>query len=182
VRFFLKKRNWLGVVTEYLQREELDRILSSITNTRDRLLVRVLYETGCSLHEISELKTTNVYSDGTIQFTDRRAQISVDLAHELIKQADHYIFHTRQTPTISPKRIQQILKPHIAAVHKGKVTPHILRYTHIIHAYKQGLQLSAISAQTGLTPVRVAQIIADVPSTKSYSAFFTHKQTKVVRS
>jgi site-specific recombinase XerD len=159
-------------VTEYLQKEELDKLIHSITNPRDRLLVRLLYESGCSVSEISELKTSAVHPDGTIHFIDRTAFISTELAQELLKQADQYIFHTRQTPTITPKRIQQILKPYIASIHKGKTTPHILRYTHIVHAYKQGLQLQVISEQTGLTPIRLAQILGDMPSQKGYGAFF----------
>jgi site-specific recombinase XerD len=163
-------------VIEYLAPEELDRLLSSIDNQRDRLIVRLLYESGCSISEISELRTTAVHSDGAIHFADRTAQISGELAQELLKQASTHIFHTRQTQTITPKRIQQILKPYIAAVHKGKTTPHILRYTHIIHAYKQGLQLQAISRQTGLTAVRVAQIVAEVPTSKGYSALFARRK------
>jgi integrase len=159
-------------VIEFLQREELEQLLNSIDNPRDRLLVRLLYESGCSLHEISELKANAVQADGTIHFSDRKAVISAELARELLQQASTYIFHTRQTATITPKRVQQILKPYIAAIHKGKTTPHILRYTHIVHAYKQGLQLGAISQQTGLTPVRVAQIVAEVPQAQGYGAFF----------
>lgn len=160
---------------EHLALEELDRLLTSITNQRDKLIVRLLYESGCSISEISELRASAVHSDGTVQFANRKAHISSELAQELLKQADSYVFHTRQTPTITPKRIQQILKPYIAAVHRGKTTPHILRYTHIIHAYKQGLQLQAISRQTGLTAVRVAQIVAEVPASKSYNLLFRRK-------
>ena len=139
--FFYKKEKLIAVATEYLQKEDIDKLLSSITNERDKLLVRILYESGCTLSEITELKTNALHTDGTIQFSDRRANISPELAQELIKQAATHIFHTRQTPTITAKRIQQILKPYIANVHKGKTTPHILRYSHVIHAYKAGIPL-----------------------------------------
>ena len=159
-------------MTEYLQNDELEKLFASITNLRDRLLARFLYESGCTVSEASELKTTGIHSDGAVQFPDRKAVISSELAQELLKQAGSHVFHTRQTESITPKRIQQILKPYIAAVHKGKVTPHILRYTHIINAYKHGVQLHAISQQTGLTPVRLGQILADVPVQKGYGLFF----------
>jgi integrase len=162
--------------TEYLTREELEQLLHSITAPRDRLLVRLLYESGCSISELSDLKTSAVAHDGTVHFSDRTATISPELAGELLKQADTYIFHTRQTPNITPKRIQQILKPYIAGVHKGKVTPHILRYTHIIHAYTHGLPLAAIAEQTGLTCIRLGQIVASLPVQKGYSAFFAGKK------
>ena len=163
-------------MTEYLSREELEQLLHSIQSPRDKLLVRFLYESGCSISELSELKTSTLHADGTLLIGSRKAVISAELAHELLKQADTYVFHTRQTPTITPKRIQQILKPYIAAVHKGKVTPHVLRYTHIVHAYTQGVPLAAISEQTGLTCVRLGQIVAELPVQRGYGTFFSGKK------
>jgi integrase len=165
-------------VTEYLSREELEQLLQAVPSQRDKLLVRLLYESGCSISELSDLRTHAIHTDGTVSFGSRKAHISSDLAQELIKQASTYIFHTRQTPTITPKRIQQILKPHIASVHKGKITPHVLRYTHIVHAYQQGLPLSVISQQTGLTCVRLAQIVGELETQKNYTAFFAKRGGK----
>jgi len=159
-------------LAEYLGTNELETLFSSIQNERDKLLARFLYESGCTVSEASELKTTNVHKDGTIIFSDRTARISTNLAHSLLTQAGSYIFHTRQTPNITPKRIQQILKPYLSAVHKGKVTPHLLRYTHIMHAYERGVPLPAIASQTGLTMVRLGQILADSTSKQGYNAFF----------
>ncbi len=164
----------MGVI-EYLEFEELGQLLHNIASERDRLLARLLYESGCSIAEISELKTSAVHADGTIHFAGRVATISPDLAAELLRQASTHIFHTRQTPSISPKRIQQILKPYLSRVHNGKNTPHLLRYTHIVHAYKQGISLGAICKQTGLTAVRVAQIVESINSSKNYNNFFKQK-------
>lgn len=159
-------------MAEFLRHEDLERLFSSISNSRDRLLCQFLYESGCTVSEASELKAINLHGDGSTQFSDRKAVISPALATALLKQANTYVFHTRQTINITPKRIQQILKPSIAAIHKGKITPHILRYTHIIHAYQRGIPLSAICQQTGLTTVRLGQILADLPSQRDYTAFF----------
>ena len=54
-------------------------------------------------------------------------------------------------------------------MHSGKTTPHVLRYTHIVHAYRQGVPIQAIGKQTGLTSVRIAQIVADVPAPRTYA-------------
>ena len=159
-------------MTEHLQHDELEKLFASIATARDRLLARFLYESGCTVSEASGLRTTAVRPDGTVQFPDRKAVISPGLASELLQQAGTHVFHTRQTASITAKRIQQILKPYISAVHRGKTTPHILRYTHIIDAYRRGVQLSAISQQTGLTSVRLGQILADVPVQKGYGLFF----------
>lgn len=157
---------------EYLAPDELQTLLDSIPHARDKLLARFLFESGCSISELSALRSSAVHPDGTVDFGDRVSRISPDLARELLAQASTYVFHTRQTPTITPKRVQQILKPYIASLRKNKTTPHILRYTHIVHAYTQGLRLQAISEQTGITAVRVAQIVADIPTTDGYGSFF----------
>lgn len=159
-------------MAEYLQKQELERFLQSIPNERDRLLAQFLYESGCAISEVCELKTSAVHADGTVQFDDRKANISAELAKKLLAGAGTHIFSTRQAATITAKRVQQILKPYLALVHKGKITPQLLRYTHIIHAHNQGIPLHAISEQTGLTAVRLAQILADVPAQKGYGQFF----------
>lgn len=159
-------------MAEFLQKYDLERFFQSIPNERDRLLAKFLYESGCSVSEVCELKTTAVHPDGAVQFDNRRANISAELAKKLLENASTYIFSTRQAATITAKRVQQILKPYLSAVHKGKVTPHLLRYTHIIHAYNQNIPLHAISQQTGLTTIRLAQILADVPGQRGYGGFF----------
>ena len=159
-------------MVDHLSTHEIQQLFTSITNQRDRLLAQFLYESGCSVSEASELKASSIHRDGSIVLKDRVVRISTTLAHALTNQANQYVFHSRQTPTITPKRIQQILKPYISAVHKGKTTPHLLRYTHIIHAHTKGIPFQLIAQQTGLTTVRLGQILADLHSTANYNAFF----------
>jgi len=128
-----------------------------------------LFESGCSISEAAAIPTQALNDDGTLALPNRTVAIPPTLAQALKAQAGTYLFATRQTATITPKRIQQILKPYLTRIHTGKVTPHVLRYTHIIHAYRQGVSIQAISSQTGLTPVRVAQIVATVPAPARYT-------------
>jgi integrase len=156
-------------VADYLDHEELEALLRQLDRSRDRLLVRFLFESGCSISETASIASSSLSPDGVLTLPDRTVVISPSLAQDLLSQAGAFLFSSRQTQTITPKRIQQILKPHLKLVHTGKTTPHVLRYTHIVHAYKQGVPLQAISLQTGLSAARVAQIVADVPSTKAYT-------------
>ncbi len=159
----------MRALTDYLETAELEALLQIIDRTRDRLLVRFLFESGCSISEAAAIHTEALASDGTLALQGRTVIISADLARALKENAGTCLFSTRQTTTITPKRIQQILKPYLSQIHNGKTTPHVLRYTHIIHAYKQGVPIRAISNQTGLTSVRVAQIVANIPSPKRYA-------------
>jgi integrase len=132
-------------------------------------MARFLFESGCSISEAAAIRNAALSADGTLELGERTVIIAPDLASELKTQAGEYLFSTRQAATITPKRIQQILKPYITRVHKGKNTPHVLRYTHVVHAYKQGVPIRSISSQTGLSAVRIAQIVADVPPPRRYS-------------
>ncbi len=154
-------------MVEYLEPEEYATFVRSIQRERDRVLAQFLYESGCTATEAALLKTHALRSDGTVTFDDRTASISPTLAHAILEQAGAHLFTSRQEDSITPKRIQQILKPYLARVHHGKTTPLLLRYTHIIHAYRQGNSLSTICEQTGLTAVRVAQILEDLPEERA---------------
>jgi site-specific recombinase XerD len=151
-------------VVDYLDQESYERLLSTIEQRRDRLLAQFLYESGCTATEAAELKTNHLHRDGTLTVAGRSAKISTSLASELLEQAGSHLFTSRQEDSITPKRIQQILKPYLKRIHRGKATPLVLRYTHIIHAYLQGQSLNTICSQTGLTAVRLAQILADLPT------------------
>lgn len=174
--FSIKKRNWFRgtVQAPYLQQAEIEELLRSIPNTRDRLLAQFLYESGCSVSDVIALKSNAIHGDGTVHFSKRSAQISQQLAQELLSNAGTYIFSTRQTPTITAKRVQQILKPLLARYQKRKHTPHVLRYSHVVHAYLHGVSLHAISKQTGLSAQRLAQILEHIQG-KQYSIYFSGK-------
>lgn len=161
------------MTVEYLKQDEVGRLLNTISNLRDKLLAQFLYESGCSVSEASELRASQIHRDGKVQFREHTATISLALTHALLEGASTHIFSSRQSSSITPKRIQQILKPYLKQVHKGKTTPHLLRYSHIIHAYQQGLQLGAIANQTGLSTVRLGQIVSDITPAKGYEQFFS---------
>lgn len=156
-------------MVDYLDQNEYEQLLKTIEQRRDRLLAQFLYESGCTATEAAELKSSSLHSDGTLRVNGRTTTISRALTEELLAQAGSHLFSSRQEDSITPKRIQQILKPYLKTVHAGKATPLVLRYTHIIHAYLQGQSLATICSQTGLTAVRLAQILADLPADASYT-------------
>lgn len=159
--------------TPYLQQEEVVQLLQSIPEQRDRLLAQFLYESGCSVSELTALRPAAVHTDGTVTIGNRTAHISVELARTLLSAAGTFVFGSRQAQTITAKRVQQILRPHLSAFKKSKPTPHVLRYSHIIHAYALGISLATISKQTGLGTQRLAQIVSNTTTPTPYRALFS---------
>ena len=151
---------------------------------RDALLLRILFETGCSVAELASIKVgdfspaDDASSNPTISFSnpDRSSVISPSLASSLGsfiskrgRKPSEFAFSQQPQKPFSVKRIEQI----ISAIDKT-LTPQDIRYLHIAHAASRGLTPDAIAAQTGLSRQRILQIIdgAGITYSQSYSLFF----------
>jgi site-specific recombinase XerD len=150
---------------KYLMMNDLLKMLAATNDTRDSLLLMTLYETGCTLGELVEITLKDV-SDSTIAFKDRESIISQQLSKDLMSFAlgnrlgtDDKLFSTRQSQSISQKRVRQLINKYSVEAGLGKINPHIIRNTHIAHAYSKGMQEFQISKQVGLTRLRVFQIL-----------------------
>lgn len=106
----------------------------------------------------------------------REAQISQNLLTTIKKYLKNnktpskYLFSTRQSSNITQKRVQQILGQYQI---KGiKITPQIIRYTHIAHAYQKGVAIQDITKQVGLRRSRTIEIFSQLETTgSSYDNF-----------
>jgi site-specific recombinase XerD len=150
---------------EYLSINEVKQLLVSVNDARDRLIIRVLYETGCELTELVNMDASDVLGH-TIRINGRYAQVSGKLAKDLSlyihgNGMDAKLFLTRQSGSISEKRIRQLIQKHSLNAFGRAITSQALRYSHIIHAYSSGVLLDNIAKQIGITPLRIFQIIAD---------------------
>ena len=168
--------------------ERFYSILNSGISLRDRAILQILFETGCSISELAQLRVKD-YSPPkehsafhSILFSSpkRESVISSKLAmrlQELILQRkrapEEYLFSQQPHKPFSVKRIEQIIdgmsKPEGRAF-----TPQGIRYLHIRHAAQRGLHPDTIAAQTGLKRQRIMQILdeIEVSYVQSYSIFF----------
>jgi len=74
----------LKIMKIYLNVDEIVRIEESATNLRDRLLVRLLFHTGCRISEALALTVNNIdFGQGaiTIQHLKSRLKISCPVCH-----------------------------------------------------------------------------------------------------
>jgi integrase len=156
-------------MTHYLSLEEVRRLITSVEERRDRLIFLILYETGCSLSDVVRIKAEDV-AGNTIRIKKpvlRFARISGRLAKELSEyikgnKIHTYLFATRQSKSISVKRVRQLFNRH--SLKWGlKLNPLMLRYYHIAHAYINGVFIDDISKQLGITKFRVFQVLQQLP-------------------
>lgn len=167
----------------YLELDEIRGFLSSIDNARDKLLIRILYETGCSLIELTNIKIEDIAGnkikikeDKKIRFSRISGKLSKDIkmfveGNKLKK--DSYLISTRQSNQISEKRIRQLIQKYTKK-YRQKINPQMFRYYHIAHAYQNGVFIENISNQLGITKYRIFQVLNELgfkPSQNHYNNF-----------
>jgi integrase len=154
-----------------LSQPEVKMLLESIEDMRDKLCVSILYETGCLLGELVNIKVSDV-SSTSISIVNsetgapRHALISPALAervHLFIRgnglSKSHYLFSTKKSEQISVKRVRELVQYYSDKAGFGKLNPQSFRYYHIAHAYLNGVFSESISSQLGITRFRVFQIL-----------------------
>jgi integrase/recombinase XerD len=158
------------IETVYPTQREMRVFLDSIPYARDRLMARILYETGCTISEMVGLKASDLSGKMMKLRSDplRFAQISGKLAkalHEYVQgngiKGSSLIFSTRQGKGISGRRARQILEESFFKVFSKKMNPHKIRYCHIAHAYRSGVLLESIAKQVGITSYRAYRIVEE---------------------
>ena len=156
---------------------------SSLSSLRDKIILQLLFETGCSVNELCSIKVSDYIPPkdylqlNKIRFSDRNSVISEQLAMDIKKYvlfrkrtSDSYIFSQNVTKPLSVKRVEQL----VSEIYDGKIRPMQIRYMHIVYAASRGLSPDTISEQTGLSRQRILQILDAYNMTyrQSYSLFF----------
>ena len=146
----------------YLTAEEFGRIRKSAQNKRDRLILDILFGTGCTLKELVNIKA------GDFEFAKNRlaikaagqqrtAAVSGRLSSRIRKFVEDNglgrqdcLFSTRQSRAMSEKRAFQIIKKCSRKAGLKAAGPQILRYSHIANSLAAGKAVEDISGQTGI--------------------------------
>lgn len=144
---------------EFLTKNEFDKIKKFVENKRDELILDIIFETGCTLKESVNIKINDIeFTKNLLTIkanrTKRICNISKKLSLQIKKfilenKSSNFLFSTRQSKTISDKRIFQIIKEYSKKANLI-VNPKILRYTHIAYLLSIGKNLEEISRQTGI--------------------------------
>jgi integrase len=140
--------------------------ISKIIDIKERLLIEIMYYSGCSESELISIKCLDVdVSNSTLRFNKKISRIPKNLSVKIKdyisssnKNKDSYLFESRQSPTISPKRLQQIVSEISLKLLGEKLTPQDIRSIHIYHALLKNISIVSISHHTGLSYQRIAQV------------------------
>jgi len=155
----------------FLSLKEVRILIDSVSDARDKLMIRMLYETGCEVSELVDVKVKDllgnkikIKSSNGIRFSQISQKFSKDIRNYINGnnlQKTSFLFSTRQSGRISERRLRQLIQKYSKTIFNKIINPQMFRYLHIAHAYLNGILLETISKQIGISEYRIFQVIND---------------------
>jgi integrase/recombinase XerC/integrase/recombinase XerD len=154
---------------KYLTQDEIERLLVSIDNKRDRLLIQLGLIMGCRVSEIVSIRTKSIHPD-RIQLWDEKKDRYRDVVIDSKTKAllDDYLssewkakpHHRHQLFYFTSKTANRILKRwcDAARIPPEKAHWHTLRHTYVVQSLDAGVPLNYIVEQTGDSPNTIIKI------------------------
>jgi len=149
---------------KYLKHNQVLRLIDSIEDQRDRLIVRTIYATGVRVSELCNINIEDIdFDEHTIRIHGKGDKIRTvfiddDTVKELVKFIGNRIigplFIGQQGKHISSRAIQHIFK-HYAP--QG-ITPHKIRHSYASELYKRSKNLRVVQENLGHTSIKTTEI------------------------
>jgi len=174
-----------GKKIRFLSFNELKNFKKIKKDPRDDLIISILYDTGCTVNELVNIRNSHFdFRNNMLKIRREHARNqesrSVYISDVLIQKIrefqkinpdSEYIFYSRQSKSMTTKRIRQIVQKYFKKAGIVGAGPQVLRYTHIVHAYKKNIPLDAIQNQVGLKRSRAIEIFAQLPEIQTKDAY-----------
>jgi site-specific recombinase XerD len=149
---------------KYLKHNQVLRLIDSIEDTRDKLIVRTIYATGVRVSELCNINIEDIdFEEHTIRIRGKGDKIRTvfvdeDTLMDMLKFIGNRIigplFVGQQGKHISSRAIQHIFK-HYAP--QG-ITPHKIRHSYASELYKRSKNLRVVQENLGHTSIKTTEI------------------------
>jgi len=160
---------------KYLKQDELKGLLEAPRRMRDRLIIKLLYETGMRVGELCSLTIGDVDLESgeiTIQEAKRHKEgRKVPLVNSWTKSMlrDYIgtrkirkdpLFISNKRGQLSRRQVERLVWNYgeTIGLDKDKRHPHVLRHTHAVHALKSGIDLRTLQQNLGHSSIEVTAI------------------------
>ena len=160
---------------EYLNKDEVKRLINSTNNLKHKCILELLYSGGLRLSELLNIKISDIDSKDMIIHIrmakgkkDRKVMLSEVLLSDLRIYLKKYkpttfLFEGQNKEHYSAKSVQNIVK--FAAQRAGiikHVTPHTLRHSFATHLLENGTDIRFIQELLGHQSVKTTEIYTHV--------------------
>jgi len=149
---------------KYLKHSQVLRLLSTIENERDRLIVRLIYATGVRVSELCGIDIGDIdFEEHTIRVRgkgDKYRIVFVD--EETLADLDRFIgkrilgplFLGQQGKGLSPRTVQFLFKKYAP----DGITPHKIRHSYASELYRRSKNLRVVQENLGHTSIKTTEI------------------------
>lgn len=149
---------------KYLKHNQVLRLIDSIEDPRDKLIVRTIYATGVRVSELCNMNIEDIdFDEHTIRIKGKGEKIRIvfvddDTLGEILRFVGNRIvgplFVGQQGKHISSRAIQHIFK-HYAP---SGITPHKIRHSYASELYKRSKNLRVVQENLGHTSIKTTEI------------------------
>ena len=166
---------------KYLKHNQVQRLIESIDDPRDKLIVRTIYSTGVRVSELCNIDIGDIdFEEHTIRIRGKGDKIRIVFVDEetltdILKFIGNRIagplFIGQQGKNISSRAIQHIFK-HYAPV---GITPHKIRHSYASELYRRSKNLRVVQENLCHTSIKTTEIYlhTDIEERKQvYQQFF----------
>jgi len=149
---------------KYLKHNQVLRLLDSIEDPRDKLIVRTIYATGVRVSELCNMNIEDIdFDEHTIRICGKGDKIRTvfiddDTRADILKFIGNRIvgpvFVGQQGKNISSRAIQHIFKNYAPS----GITPHKIRHSYASELYKRSKNLRVVQENLGHTSIKTTEI------------------------
>ncbi|MEK7615928.1 MAG: site-specific tyrosine recombinase/integron integrase [Patescibacteria group bacterium] len=154
----------------FLEQDELNKVLTSAENLRDRAILETLFSTGLRVSELISLKRNEIdFNRGEFTVRGKGSKLRVVfLSDSAIEAIEAYLEkRTDIEPELFPltvRQIQRIVRKYAikAGIVGKKVSPHSLRHSYATDLLRNGADIRSVQAMLGHASVTTTQIYTHV--------------------
>ena len=190
----------------YITEIDMERILNfpnikeykkTIYTTRDLLIIELLYDTGCRVDELVNIKLKNidksknqikVLGKGSKERIVFYGEYTSDILNNYLKERDiilkdkmsDYLLVSKESGKLTPRRVAQIIDEIMKLVAiKNNVSPHTLRHTFATHLLNNGADLRSVQELLGHSSLSTTQIYTHVSNERLRAVYLSaHKDER----
>ena len=149
---------------QYLKHTQVIRLLRSIPDERDRLIIRIIYATGVRVSELCSINVEDIdMDDQMIRVRGKGGKIRmVFIDPETLREIDTVIgnrlsgplFFGQQGKNISPRTIQHMFRKYAP---EG-ITPHKIRHSYASELYRRSRNLRVVQENLGHASIKTTEV------------------------